>query len=252
MDFDNQLPQISSGQAQKEVRMNALVDALSPAALYGRDADNCTGLDFAYFGGRFLSNEIAADVITVTDDATTYVVAARADGTVSASTSNTNWNDDDDYVRLWQLVAADGAIEEWYDHRQAIGASGGGGSGTPPPKVIQVACSDEASALTTGTNKVKFRAPYAMTLNAGNAGVRCSLSTAQTSGSTFTVDVNVNGSTILSTKLTVDNGETTSLTAASNVVLSSTAIADDDEIEIDIDQIGDGTAKGLKVTLIGT
>jgi hypothetical protein len=115
------------------------------------------------------------------------------------------------------------------------------------PKVIQIAASDEATALTTGTAKITFRMPYAMTITA----VRASLSTAQTSGSIFTVDINEGGSTILSTKLTIDNGEKTSTTAATSPVISDTALADDAEITIDIDQIGDGTAKGLKVTLIG-
>jgi len=58
--------------------------------------------------------------------------------------------------------------------------------------------------------------------------------------------------TILSTKLTIDNTEKTSTTAATAAVISDTALADDAEITIDIDQIGDGTAKGLKITLIGT
>lgn len=115
------------------------------------------------------------------------------------------------------------------------------------PKVIQVAVSDETTALTTGTAKVTFRMPYAMTLTA----IRASLSTAQTSGSTFTVDVNEGGTTILSTKITIDNTEKTSTTAATAPVISDSALADDAEITIDIDQIGDGTAKGLKVTLIG-
>ena len=35
-------------------------------------------------------------------------------------------------------------------------------------------------------------------------------------------------------------------------VISDTSLADDAEITIDIDQVGDGTAKGLKVVLIGT
>ena len=83
-------------------------------------------------------------------------------------------------------------------------------------------------------------------------GVRASLSTAQTSGSIFTVDINEGGTSILSTKLTIDNTEKTSTTAATAAVISDSALADDAEITIDIDQIGDGTAKGLKVTLIGT
>ena len=113
---------------------------------------------------------------------------------------------------------------------------------------IAIACSDEATALAAGTGKVTFRMPYAMTLTA----VRASLTTAQASGSVFTVDINEAGTTILSTKLTIDNTEKTSTTAAAAAVISDTALADDAEITIDIDQIGDGTAKGLKVYLIGT
>ena len=110
------------------------------------------------------------------------------------------------------------------------------------------AASDETTALTAGTSKITFRMPYAFTLTA----VRASLTTAQTSGSIFTVDINDGGTTILSTKLTIDNTEKTSTTAATAAVISDTALADDTEITIDIDQIGDGTAKGLKITLIGT
>jgi hypothetical protein len=113
---------------------------------------------------------------------------------------------------------------------------------------IVVAASDETTALATGTAKVTFRMPYAFTLTA----VRASLTTAQTSGSIFTVDINEGGTTILSTKLTIDNTEKTSTTAATSAVISDTSLADDAEITIDIDQIGDGTAKGLKITLIGT
>lgn len=112
---------------------------------------------------------------------------------------------------------------------------------------IQAACSDETTALTTGTAKVTFRMPYAMTVYE----VRASLTTAQASGSIFTVDINESGTSILSTKLTIDNTEKTSKTAATPAVISDSSLADDAEITVDIDQIGDGTAKGLKITLIG-
>jgi len=112
---------------------------------------------------------------------------------------------------------------------------------------LVLAASDESTALTTGTGKVTFRMPYALTLTA----VRCSLTTAQTSGSIFTVDINDSGTTILSTKLTIDNTEKTSTTADTAAVISDVNLADDTEITIDIDQVGDGTAKGLKVVLIG-
>lgn len=112
-------------------------------------------------------------------------------------------------------------------------------------EAIQVAISDETTAITAGAAKLTFRMPWAFTLTA----VRASLSTA---GSTLTtVDINEGGTTILSTKLTLDASERTSTTAATAAVISDTALADDAEITVDIDGAGTG-AKGLKVTLIGT
>lgn len=113
---------------------------------------------------------------------------------------------------------------------------------------IGLAASDETTALTTGTAKVTFRMPFGLSVTE----VRASLTTAQTSGSVFTVDINEAGSTILSTKLTIDNGEKTSTTAATPPVISDATLADDAEMTVDIDQVGDGTAKGLKVWILGT
>jgi hypothetical protein len=113
---------------------------------------------------------------------------------------------------------------------------------------IQLAASDETTALTTGTAKVTFRMPHAMTLTS----VRASLTTAQASGSIFTVDINQGGTSVLGTKLTIDNTEKTSVTAATAATITTSALTDDSEITIDIDQIGNGTATGLKITLIGT
>ncbi len=113
---------------------------------------------------------------------------------------------------------------------------------------IVVAASDETTALAVGTGKATFRMPYAMTLTS----VRASVTTAPT-GSTLTVDINDGGTTILSTKLTIDASEKTSTTAATPAVISDTALADDAEITIDIDAVGSVVAgAGLKVTLIGT
>ena len=113
------------------------------------------------------------------------------------------------------------------------------------PEVIAVAVSDEETAITTGNAKVTFRMPFAMTLTA----VRASLTTASTSGLP-TFDINEGGSTILSTKITIDANEKTSTTAATAAVISDSALADDAEITIDIDTAGTG-AKGAKVYLIG-
>ena len=128
-----------------------------------------------------------------------------------------------------------------------IGLNGVSDSATSStPVLIGVALSDETTAITTGNAKATIRAPYAFTLTA----VRASLNTASSSGIP-TVDINEGGSTILSTKLTIDANEKTSTTAATPVVISDSAIADDAELTFDIDVAGTG-AKGLVVWLIGT
>ncbi len=120
-----------------------------------------------------------------------------------------------------------------------------------PPDVedsIMMAVSDETTLLTTGTAKVTFRMPFAMRLT----DIRANVNEAPT-GSVITVDVNEGGTTILSTKLTIDATEETSETAAAPPVISDNDLAKDAEITIDIDTVGSTTAgKGLKVTLIGT
>lgn len=119
-------------------------------------------------------------------------------------------------------------------------------AGIPTLIYIPIVCSDETTALTTGVGKRTKRMLGAGTL----IGIRASLVTAQTSGSIFTVDFNKNGVTCLSTKITIDNTEKTSLTAATPAVISVTSFADDDEFSVDIDGVGDGTAAGLTVTPI--
>lgn len=113
-----------------------------------------------------------------------------------------------------------------------------------------VPCSDEASAVSVGTSKRSFAMPWTMLLT---RAPKANLVTAQVSGTIFTVDVNVSGATILPTKITIDNTETTSETAATPAVLSTAAyrILADAIVTIDVDQIGNGTAKGLKVTFFG-
>lgn len=112
-------------------------------------------------------------------------------------------------------------------------------------ETLTFAVSDEATDITTGTAKVTFRAPFAMTLT---AIPRASLSTASSSGD-VTVDINEDGTSVLgANKLSIDASEKTSVTATTPTTLADTAIADDAEITVDIDGAGTG-AKGLKVTL---
>lgn len=137
--------------------------------------------------------------------------------------------------------AADGILF-WLDDSNVVQATN-----LLKPDSIIVAVSDETTDLTTGTAKLTFRMPYGFTLTE----VRASVNTAPT-GSGITVDVNENGTSILSTKLTIDATEKTSTTAATPAVISDANLADDSEITIDIDAIGSTIAgKGLKIALIG-
>jgi hypothetical protein len=118
----------------------------------------------------------------------------------------------------------------------------------PPPDIddwFVIAASDEAADLATGTGKVYFRMPYAGTLLA----VKATVNTAPT-GSTLICDINEAGTSVLGTKLSIDASEKTSDTAASAATITDSALANDAEITIDIDQVGSTvTGKGLKVYL---
>ena len=110
-----------------------------------------------------------------------------------------------------------------------------------------IPCSNNDTDLATGTGIVEFQMPYGFTLT----GVRATVTTAPT-GSTLDVDINQNGSTILSTGITIDAGEKTSETAATPPVISVASLSDNDVMTIDLDQIGSTVAgSGLKVYLIG-
>lgn len=103
---------------------------------------------------------------------------------------------------------------------------------------------DETTALTTGDSKYTFRIPEGCSL----IDVRASLSVAGSASGTTTIDINKNGTSILSTPLTIDAGEKTSETAATPAAFSNVNFSDDDEITIDIDAVSGGrTEAGLKL-----
>lgn len=152
------------------------------------------------------------------------------------------------FVNVFDFPIADGTAG------QVLGTDGAGNLDFVDVKPIEsmiVACSDETTELTIGAGKVTFRMPYAFQLT---EVPRASLTTAQSAGGLVTVDINKNGTSIFSTRITIDNTEKTSKTALSQPALSSspTTFADDDEVSVDIDYVEtSGGAAGLKVMLIG-
>lgn len=118
-----------------------------------------------------------------------------------------------------------------------------------------IACSDRSTAITTGTNKMSFRNVGARKLNS----VRASLDTAGTATATA-IDINVNGTSIFTTTLTIDATEETSVDAVTPFVFKATShsgwsgspnyqIDDNAKISIDFDAVGAG-AKGLDVAFL--
>ena len=75
--------------------------------------------------------------------------------------------------------------------------------------------------------------------------VGLTVSTAGTTG-VGTYDIHKNGTTILSTKITVDSGEKTSRTAATDSVISVAAVAEGDIYTFDIDGVQTTEAKGAQ------
>lgn len=116
-----------------------------------------------------------------------------------------------------------------------------------PLEAIPIVVSDEdVTAITTGTNKIRFRMPYGFTL----VSVKASLNTAST-GAALVIDINLNGSSIFTTnQLVIDTGATTSVGSAVTPNITTTSLTDDGIIGVDVDSIGTG-AKSLKIWLIG-
>lgn len=107
-------------------------------------------------------------------------------------------------------------------------------------------CSDESTAITVGT-RITLPMPFGISLTS----IRAYLVTAQTSGSTFTIDIRKSGVSIFSTLLTIDNSEQTNQNAAVPYVLSTTTLEDRAEISIIITQAGTSPI-GLKIYFYGT
>ena len=123
-----------------------------------------------------------------------------------------------------------------------------------PPAEICIACSDETTALTTGTQKATFMAPRAFTVTE----VKASLTTVSSSGA-VTIDVNHHASTPGSAGTILNSALSISASAykANTVQFAgqfppdpSYPVGEDEFVTIDIDAAGTG-AKGLKVWLLG-
>jgi hypothetical protein len=221
-------PSSYSGQGGKLAAVNVGETALEFIESPAGDFLNLTDVDPSTYSGQ--SGKLVA--VNSGEDGLEFVAAAAA--TTFAGLSDTPASYSGQGSKLVAVNVGETALEFIAQPAAAV-------------QPIQVACSDESTAIDATGTKLTFRMPYAFTLT----GVRASLTGACTTG-TFTVDINESGSTILSTPITIDATEKTSTTAAVAAVISDSSLADDAEITIDVDDVGDSTATGLKVTLIGS
>ena len=111
---------------------------------------------------------------------------------------------------------------------------------------LELVASGNLPASQTGA--ASFRMPYGALLT----GVRAGLNSGSNATSAISIDINEAGTSVLSTPLTIDAGESSSTTAATAAVISDPDIADDALITIDIDSADTGDSGPLTVTLYFT
>lgn len=110
------LAQLSTALVNKETKVNALVDALSPASLFGRNDTLTSALTWAFYGGTItvdgVLTQIANGTIALTGSTTNYVEADRT-GTVSKNTTGFTAG----RTPLYQIGAGSATITSWTDFR---------------------------------------------------------------------------------------------------------------------------------------
>lgn len=186
------------------------------------------------------------------------IAITQATTSTDGYVSSTDWNTFNNKVATTRSISTtaplsgggDLSANRTFSMTQATGSVDGYVSAADFVKLrerrVSMSCSDLITVITTGTTKAYYDFGAAFTITS----VRATIMTAQTSGSIFTIDINEAGTTILSTKLTIDNNETSSATAATAAVISDTSIAANARVTIDFDQVG-SSGVGVIVEIVG-
>ena len=135
-----------------------------------------------------------------------------------------------------------------YDSTYTTVQTNSAGWSSPYTQNLGFAVSDETTDISVDTG-MTFRMPLAFTIE----DIRASVTTAP-SGSPVIIDITKNGTSIfaVNSSISIDSGEETSSTSTSAYGLTATSIAADDEIVIDVTQVGSVDAgTGLKIYFIG-
>lgn len=121
----------------------------------------------------------------------------------------------------------------------------------PPVRYIQAVVFDFGTDVSTGDGKFYIHIPQGFG-KSRLAEVHAKVITAGTTNTTDIQIANVTDSVdMLSTKLTIDSGETGSNTAATPAVINKAneAVSENDQLRIDVDAVSTTAPKGLIITL---
>jgi len=211
----------------------------------GTDA-TLTAVDGANPGLMTVADKSKLDGIEALADVTDATNVAAAGAVMEADTTTASMSfvvDEDNMVSdLATKVPTQQSVKAYADLKVAKASF---------PDSVTVALSDMTTQITaTGNPKAYFVNPFDTALTITK--VKATLATAG-SGATV-VDINegaAGGTSILSTKITIDANETDSDDATAAPVISDTSIAADGRLTFDIDTAGTSAA-GLQVTILFT
>jgi hypothetical protein len=124
-DSTSHVPQVTNSQSSKEVTVNIVNDANSPAGLFGRNGVTTTGLTWGYLGGKYRKADgtiltVANATLALTAAATNYIL--ETDGVVSKVTAApSGWPGPlaAGATALYAVIAGATAVTSYTDYRAA-------------------------------------------------------------------------------------------------------------------------------------
>lgn len=129
---------ISASQSAKEVTANALFDAYSPSANFGRRSSTTSGLTWGFYGATIsvsgTPTQIANGTIALTASATNYLYATSAGVVTKVTSAPSGWPGPlaSGAVALYQIVTGASSVTSYTDYRLSSGARGPAGPADDP------------------------------------------------------------------------------------------------------------------------
>ncbi len=207
-------------------------------ALCAEDAANHVGLDFAYHPGRVWDGSaltlVPGGTVSLADDDTNYVEVDPADGSVSANVVGFTAG----LLPLFEVDTAAGVIDEVRPRQVFLAAAGSGGGGDG---------NGDVRGWVPGDLFVKTGAGRVMVTRGGTiTKVLVRVASAPT-GANLILDLHLNGTSIWDAnqgnRVTILANET----SANQTVFDTDAVAEGDELRLDVDQVG-STLPGSELT----